>query len=61
MGSLSLTRSLLTENLIDEIQIRTVPIILGKDCGFLENLSRLYLKLWPQNNTIQELRLWNIN
>ncbi|WP_316772157.1 dihydrofolate reductase family protein [Pedobacter frigiditerrae] len=29
-GSLSLTRSLLAENLIDEIQIRTVPIILGK-------------------------------
>ncbi|WP_316787174.1 dihydrofolate reductase family protein [Pedobacter frigiditerrae] len=29
-GSLSLTRSLLAKNLIDEIQIRTVPIILGK-------------------------------
>ncbi len=29
-GSLSLTRSLLSANLIDEIQIRTVPIILGK-------------------------------
>lgn len=29
-GSLSLTRSLLEANLIDEIEIRTVPIILGQ-------------------------------
>lgn len=44
-GSLSLARSLMKENLIDELHIRVVPVVLGKGTSLFENTDEKDLKL----------------
>jgi dihydrofolate reductase len=44
-GSLSLARSLMKENLIDEFHIRIVPVVLGKGTSLFENLEQKNLTL----------------
>lgn len=43
-GSLSLTRSLLAARLIDQLEIRTVPIILGKGIRLFEESDQIKLE-----------------
>ena len=44
-GSLSLTRSLLEANLVDEIKIGTVPIILGKGLRLFGDSDQIKLSI----------------
>lgn len=44
-GSLSLARSFIKENLIDEFHIRIVPVVLGKGIPLFENMGAKNLKL----------------
>lgn len=44
-GSLSLARSLMEENLIDEFHIRIVPVVLGKGTSLFENIEEKNLTL----------------
>ena len=44
-GSLSLARSLMKENLIDEYHVRIVPVVLGKGISLFENAGETKLKL----------------
>jgi dihydrofolate reductase len=44
-GSISLAKSLMKENLIDEYHIRVVPIVLGKGVSLFGDVSEINLKL----------------
>jgi dihydrofolate reductase len=44
-GSLSLAKSLMKENLVDELHIRIVPVVLGKGISLFQNTDEKDLKL----------------
>ena len=44
-GSLSLAKSLMKENLVDELHIRIVPVVLGKGTSLFENAGETTLQL----------------
>lgn len=49
-GSLSLAKSLMKAQLIDEIHIRIVPVVLGKGKSLFENIDEMKLQLVDTKN-----------